>query len=78
MWRRLLLLTAAIALLLGQPASAIGFPLIRPSLIARIVCEAICAEKAKENCTVIDSMKCNFYITGCLSGCSYGTLIKQK
>lgn len=78
MWRRLLLLTAAMALLLGQPASAVGWPFIRTDWIERIVCEVICAEKAKENCTVIDSMKCNFYISGCLSGCSYGMLIKQK
>ena len=77
MRRRLLLMAAAMALLLGQPGSAVGFPWFPTDFIVRGVCEAICAEKAKENCEVIDSMECNFYIGGCLSGCSYGLIIAR-
>jgi hypothetical protein len=59
MRKRLLLLCAA-ALLLAQPARA-----------ARYSCEDICAELAAKNCAKIDSMKCNFYILGCLAGCGF-------
>ncbi len=78
MRRRLVLLAVAVALLLGRPGAATGFTVIIPDALLRVVCEAICAEKAKENCEVIDSMVCNFYVAGCLSGCNYGMLIKQR
>ena len=78
MRRRLLLLAAAMALLLGQPGSAMGMPWIGPGILKEIECEVLCADKANEYCRVIDSMKCNFYLAGCLSGCNYGKLIKQK
>jgi hypothetical protein len=58
------MLAAGAVLLVGQPAPA----------QARM-CEDICADKVVENCEVIDSVKCNAYILGCLSGCSVGKII---
>jgi hypothetical protein len=65
MRRRLLLMAAALAFALGQPAPA----------LAEESCEDICGEKAAANCEDIDSMKCGAYIVGCLSGCSTGKII---
>jgi hypothetical protein len=64
MRRRLLLMAAAVAFTLGQPAPALADS-----------CEDICGEKAAANCEDIDSMKCGAYIIGCLSGCSTGKII---
>lgn len=68
MRKRLLLLAAAMALLLGQPSAAAA---------AERSCEDICGELAAQNCEVIDSMGCNFYIAGCLAGCTFGKIIKR-
>lgn len=67
MHRKLLLLATAAVLTLGQPT-----PLQAAS------CEDICGEKAAQNCEDIDSVKCAFYIMGCLAGCSVGKLIASE
>lgn len=67
MHRKLLLLVTAAVLSLGQPAS-----------LQAESCEDICGEKAAKNCDDIDSVKCAFYIMGCLAGCSVGKLIASE
>ncbi len=68
MRRRLVLLIAALGLVLGQPSAAVA---------AERSCEEICGERAAQNCEEIDSMKCNFYIAGCLAGCTFAKIIKE-
>ena len=65
MRRMLSTLVAAMVIAMGPPAQ---------SAFARD-CEEICGERAAENCENIDSLKCAFYIWGCLSGCSVGQII---
>lgn len=58
--------------------SAVGFLLAgRPEAALARSCEDICGELAAQNCEKIDSMKCDFYIIGCLAGCSVGQLLKS-
>jgi hypothetical protein len=71
MRRRLLLLAAALALLMGQPAVAEEPPKER-------TCEAICAELAAQNCEEVDSMECNYFVMGCIYGCRVGKVIREK
>jgi len=65
MRRKLVVLAAALLVGLAAPTQ---------SALAKD-CEDICGEMAAKNCENIDSMKCAFYIWGCLSGCSVGQIL---
>ena len=65
MRRKVVLVGALLALILGQPSPALARP-----------CEDICGEKAAATCEDIDSFKCAAFITGCLAGCSVGKLFR--
>jgi hypothetical protein len=73
MRRKLVVLTALLALALGQPTQALG----DPDRERERDCEDICADLAAENCEDIDSVRCGFLIAGCLLGCSMGKLVEK-
>ena len=69
MRKRLMLLAAALVLVLAQPLPALA--------AEEVSCEEICGELAAKNCKKIDSLRCTFYIAGCLSGCELGKILTR-
>lgn len=75
MRRMVMSVVAALLLCLGPPGATLAQ---QGEEEKPRTCEEICAELAAQNCEEIDSMQCNFYIMGCLSGCEVGRLIQRK
>lgn len=67
MRRKLLILAAALAMGLAAPAQT----------ALATDCEELCGGLAAQNCENIDSIKCAFYIGGCLVGCSVGEILDR-
>lgn len=70
MWRRATLAFAALTLLLGAES--------RPAAAAdqekTVSCTEYCGKKAAERCEDIQSLRCLWYMAGCLAGCKIALL----